>query len=117
MFLPKETIYLGTPETLFRCQSTRSSVPGLYRLWLNIQPLSSFLWLRPARLISPWLKPGVLRRGLIKHLAGNRDYALYLAIKARFEEIDEPKLLVNTEDEPQHCLEQCLSYILETRPQ
>ena len=53
----------------------------------------------------------------IKHLAGNRDYALYLAIKARFEEIDEPKLLVNTEDEPQHCLEQCLSYILETRPQ
>src|SRR3989442_11624304 len=66
MFLPKETIYLGTPETLFRCQSTRSSVPGLYRLWLNIQPLSSFLWLRPARLISPWLKPGVLRRGLIK---------------------------------------------------
>jgi predicted kinase len=53
----------------------------------------------------------------IKHLAGNRDYALYLALKARFEEIDEPKLLVNTEDEPQHCLEQCLSYILETRPQ
>src|SRR5260370_17082489 len=48
----------------------------------------------------------------IKHLAGNRDYAIYLAIKAPFEEIDEPKLLENTEDEPPHYLEQCLSSIL-----
>lgn len=50
-----------------------------------------------------------------KHVAGNRDYALYQAIKARFEEIVEPKLLVNTEDEPQRCLEQCLTYILEAK--
>jgi len=30
------------PQALFRCQCTRSSVPGLSRLSLNIQSLSSF---------------------------------------------------------------------------
>ncbi|MBV9706757.1 MAG: ATP-binding protein [Chloroflexi bacterium] len=48
------------------------------------------------------------------HLAKNRDYALYLSVKARFEEITEPKLVVNTEQDIQECVEQCLSYILPT---
>ena len=45
------------------------------------------------------------------HLANNRDYALYLSVKARFEEITEPKLVVNTDRDIEECVEQCLSYI------
>jgi len=46
-----------------------------------------------------------------KHVAANRDYRLYLAIKARFEPIREPKLVVNTDDDLAHCLALCLAYI------
>ena len=46
-----------------------------------------------------------------KHLAGNRDYQLFLTIKARFEPIREPKLVVNTDDDPAHCLASCLAYV------
>ena len=46
-----------------------------------------------------------------KHLAGNRDYQLYLTIKARFEPICEPKLVVNTDDDLAHCLASCLAYV------
>ncbi len=46
-----------------------------------------------------------------KHLAGNRDYQLYLTIKARFEPLREPKLVVNTDDDLAHCLASCLAYV------
>ena len=46
-----------------------------------------------------------------KHLAGNRDYHLYLTMKASFEPIREPKLVVNTDDDPAHCLASCLAYV------
>jgi predicted kinase len=46
-----------------------------------------------------------------KHLAANRDYELYLAIKARFEPIREPKLVVNTDDDLAQCLAACLAYV------
>jgi predicted kinase len=46
-----------------------------------------------------------------KHLAGNRDYQLYLTMKARFEPIREPKLLVNTDEDLAHCLALCLDYV------
>src|SRR5438552_17324761 len=46
-----------------------------------------------------------------KHLAGNRDYHLYLTIKARFEPIREPKLVVNTDDDLAYCLALCLDYV------
>ncbi|HEY0755742.1 MAG TPA: ATP-binding protein [Ktedonobacteraceae bacterium] len=45
------------------------------------------------------------------HVAANRDYTLYLAIKARFEPIREPKLVVNTDNGLVDCLELCLAYI------
>ena len=45
------------------------------------------------------------------HPAGNRDYQLYLAIKARFEPIREPKLVVNTDNDLEYCLERCLAYL------
>ncbi|GAC1388471.1 MAG: AAA family ATPase [Ktedonobacteraceae bacterium] len=48
--------------------------------------------------------------GKEKHLAENRDYALYLEIRARFEPINEPKLVVNTDEDFAHCLDMCLSY-------
>lgn len=46
-----------------------------------------------------------------KHVAANRDYSLYLSIKARFEPIREPKLVVNTDDDLAQCLELCLAYV------
>jgi predicted kinase len=46
-----------------------------------------------------------------EHLAGNRDYSLYLSIKASREPIREPKLVVDTDDDPAHCLASCLIYL------
>ena len=46
-----------------------------------------------------------------KHLAGNRDYHLYLTMKASFEPIREPKLVVNTNEDLAHCLALCLDYV------
>ncbi len=51
-----------------------------------------------------------IRKGA-KHVAANRDYQLYLTIKARFEPIREPKLVVNTDDDLAHCLALCLAYL------
>jgi predicted kinase len=46
-----------------------------------------------------------------RHPAANRDYRLYLALKAHREPIREPKLVVNTDNDLSHCLDQCISYI------
>jgi len=46
-----------------------------------------------------------------KHLAANRDYNLYLTIKAHFEPIREPKLLVDTDNDLAQCLAACLAYL------
>jgi predicted kinase len=46
-----------------------------------------------------------------KHPAANRDYNLYLTIKARFEPIREPKLVVDTDQDLAQCLAACLAYI------
>jgi predicted kinase len=48
-----------------------------------------------------------------RHPAANRDYRLYLAVKARSEPIREPKLVVNTDDDLARCLAQCIAYIRE----
>lgn len=45
------------------------------------------------------------------HPAGNRDFSLYLGIKARFEPIAEPKLTLNTDAELDRCVVQCLEYL------
>lgn len=45
------------------------------------------------------------------HLAGNRDYRLYQAIKARFEPIREPKLLLDTDAPTDVCVAACLDYL------
>jgi len=46
-----------------------------------------------------------------KHPAGNRNFHLYLTIKACFEPIREPKLVVNTDEDLAHCLALCLAYV------
>ena len=46
-----------------------------------------------------------------RHLAGNRNYALYLAIKTRFEPIREPKLVVNTDHPLRDVIAHCITYI------
>ncbi len=45
------------------------------------------------------------------HPAGNRDFSLYTAIKAHFEPIREPKLVVNTENDLDSCVAQALVYL------
>lgn len=39
------------------------------------------------------------------HIAGNRDFALYLRVKARFDEIASPKVIVDTERPLEECVE------------
>jgi predicted kinase len=45
------------------------------------------------------------------HPAANRDYTLYLSLKAQFEPIREPKLVVNTDNDIAQCLAACLTYL------
>jgi len=45
------------------------------------------------------------------HVAGNRNFALYQAIKARFESIERPKLSVNTDEELNATIAQCLQFL------
>ena len=43
------------------------------------------------------------------HPAGNRDYALYLAVKARFETITHPKTIIDTDQALEICVERALA--------
>jgi adenylylsulfate kinase len=43
------------------------------------------------------------------HPAGNRDYSLYLAVKERFEEIVHPKVVIDTGQELEVCIQQGMS--------
>jgi len=38
------------------------------------------------------------------HAAGNRDYALYLEVKARFEAISHPKTVIDSDQSLEHCV-------------
>jgi predicted kinase len=44
-----------------------------------------------------------------EHLAGNRDYALYLEVKTRFETITHPKTLVDTDQPIENCIRSALA--------
>jgi len=45
------------------------------------------------------------------HPARNRDYAMYADVKARFEPIPEPKLVLNTDGDLASCVERALAYV------
>lgn len=45
------------------------------------------------------------------HVARNRDYALYQALKAQFEPIEEPKVVVDTDQDFDLCLARGLAYV------
>jgi predicted kinase len=45
------------------------------------------------------------------HPAGNRDYDLYLTVKARFEAIVHPRAVIDTDQSLAHCVEQALAAI------
>jgi AAA domain len=47
--------------------------------------------------------------GAMSHPAGNRDLGLYLEVKARFETITHPKLLIDTDQPLANCIEQALA--------
>jgi adenylylsulfate kinase len=44
-----------------------------------------------------------------KHSAGNRDYQLYVEVKARFEAINHAKTVIDTENPPEACLQLALA--------
>ena len=46
------------------------------------------------------------------HLAANRDFNLYMEVKARFEEITLPKLIVDTDRPLQECVKQARSWLI-----
>ena len=46
-----------------------------------------------------------------KHPAGNRDYQLYLEVKARFETITHPKIVIDTDQPLEVCVQQALSVL------
>jgi len=46
-----------------------------------------------------------------RHVANNRNYDLYLELKARFESIDRHKLTINTEQNVDCSVTQCSSYL------
>jgi predicted kinase len=46
-----------------------------------------------------------------RHPATNRTYKMYLGVKAHFEPIAEPKLVVNTDDPLEFCVQRALEYI------
>ncbi len=45
------------------------------------------------------------------HLATNRNFALYLSVKEKFQPIAEPKLVVDTNNKLEECVQLCLSYL------
>ncbi len=45
------------------------------------------------------------------HVADNRNFALYLAIQARFEPIERPKLVLNTDQDFAQCIERAIAYV------
>lgn len=49
--------------------------------------------------------------GTSGHLARNRDYALYQAMKATFEPILEPRILIDTDQPIELCLAESLAYV------
>ena len=46
-----------------------------------------------------------------EHIAADRDYDLYMAVKAQFEPIEQSRLVVNTDNDLELCLQQCLDYL------
>ncbi len=46
-----------------------------------------------------------------RHPARNRTYEMYRSVKARAEPIEEPKLVIDTEDDLDRCVQHCLDYL------
>jgi adenylylsulfate kinase len=74
-------------------------------------------WQAPVRIIECVCSDDTARRRLSedaavgRHRARNRGYDLYLAIQARFQPIREPKLVLDTEQDLDTCVEKCLAYL------
>ncbi len=68
----------------------------------------------PLRIIECVCSDETARRRLAQdadHLAENRDFDLYLSIEARFEPIERPKLVLDTDHDFAQCVEQSLRYV------
>lgn len=73
----------------------------------------------PMRVIECACRDEIARRRLASdaargdHVAANRDYAMYLRLKAGFEPIVGPKLVLDTEQRLDECVESALAYLRE----
>jgi predicted kinase len=70
---------------------------------------------RPWRILECVCSEGTARTRLENdsaHLAGNRDYRLFLEVKARFEQIVLPKTVINTDQPIQSCVELAKSALI-----
>jgi predicted kinase len=71
----------------------------------------------PLRLIHCYCSDDTARKRLERdaqegsHVAANRDFRLYQALKERFEPITREKLLLNTDDSLRDCVQSCLAYL------
>jgi predicted kinase len=72
---------------------------------------------QPCRILECVCPEAVVRQRLEKdsvvgdHPAGNRDFALYLDVKARFEAITFPKFVIDTSQDLEECVRQALPYL------
>jgi len=71
----------------------------------------------PLRLVHCYCSDETARRRLERdsqegaHVAANRDFRLYQALKAHFEPVAHDELLVNTDESVEACLQSCLAYL------
>ena len=72
---------------------------------------------QPSRILECVCPEAIVRQRLEKdavageHPAGNRDFALYLDVKARFEAITFPKLVIDTSQDLGECVRQALLHV------
>jgi len=115
-------LMLGTAGYLLARNSTR-------KMFLDGRPFSRRYQIEnvlaaAGRLHQPWLilecvcSEETVRRRLEAdatsgaHLAENRDFQLYLEVKARFEAITFPKTMISTDDSLESCIEQALGVLV-----
>ena len=98
---PEKKVFLdGRPfSRRYQIDNLLTAANSLHQPWRVLECICSDATARE-RLESD-LKMGV-------HPAGNRDYGLYLDVKARFEAISHPKIVIDTDQPLEACIRQAL---------
>lgn len=99
--VPKQRIFLdGRPfSRRYQIENVLAAANSLHQSWRVVECICSDATARE-RLESD-VKMG-------SHPAGNRNYRLYLEVKARFEAISHPKIVIDTDQPLEACIRQAL---------